>query len=158
MKKKKSVIITSTLLLVSLGILVGACKHRSPHCMMSGTPEEKIDYVISKMTDELALTETQAQQVKLILNEIHTKIQVNKGTHHEMVTVIIEEIKSDEINQQKLNQLFEEKETKFKEMRSYMISKAAEIHKILTPEQRTKLGNHLEGKMEMLHERMESWH
>ena len=74
-----------------------------------------------------------------IKDEILVKVQKVKGSHEEMFKTLLSQVQRESVDELALNQLFEEKEPEFKEMRSFLIAKFAEFHGILEPGQRVKL-------------------
>jgi len=49
------------------------------------------------------------------------------------------QVKAENIDEEKLNALFAEKEMQFREMRTFLISKFTEFHEVLTANQRAEL-------------------
>ena len=119
--------------------LIGSCHRRFGHCGRHGSHEKKVAWFLKKLSKELALNENQKKELTRIKDEIKTKHEVFKGTKKEMLDAILLEVKSETVDQEKLKQLFKDKETEMQEMRSFFISKFAEFHSILEPEQRSKL-------------------
>lgn len=148
MSRKKKIISISILTVLTLGIITTGCKHRS--CHFSKSPEEKIEFFVEHISDELDLTESQEVKVKSLAEEVHKKIENQKSSTHEIYTVLLEEIKSNTVDKEKLNSIVDNKLNKFSEMKPFFIDKFAEFHNILTPEQRVELAE----KMEKLHKRM----
>lgn len=148
MSRKKKIIGGSILAILIMGLFATGCKHRS--CHFSKSPEEKIEYFVEHVSDELDLTESQEIKVKNLAEEIHKKIENQKSSTHEIYTVLLEEVKSNTVDKEKLNSVVDNKLKKFNEMKPFFIDKFAEFHNILTPEQRTELAE----KMEKMHKRM----
>jgi Spy/CpxP family protein refolding chaperone len=87
----------------------------------------------------LDLNDSQKKEVVRIKDEILAKRKGFKADHHAMFETVLAQVKGESVDEALLNQLFQDKEAQFKEMRGFMISKFAEFHKILTPVQREKL-------------------
>lgn len=139
------------ILLIGLVGIFSSCHRRPSFCKFYGSPEKKTKWIQKKISKELNLNENQKVELKRITDEILTKRQEFKGSHAEIFNAMLAQVQSDAMDQEKLNQLFEDKELEFKEMRFFLISKVAEFHNILTPEQRQKLA----AKMEKFHSK---WH
>ena len=102
-KKKKLIIGASVVSLLLFGIFAGGCKHRS--CHFSKSPEEKIEYIVEHVSDELDMTEAQEVKVKKIAEEVHAKMQEHKGTKKEIYNTILAEVKSDNVDKEKMTSL-----------------------------------------------------
>ena len=148
MSRKKIIISGSIIILLLLGIFATGCKHRS--CHFSKSPEEKIEFFVEHVSDELDLTDAQEVKVKNLAEEVHLKMESQKNTTHDIYTAILGEIRNNHVDKQKLNSVIENKMDSFEEMKPFIIDKFAEFHNILTPDQRNELAE----KMEKLHKRM----
>ena len=148
MSRKEKIIGGSLLTILTLGLIATGCKHRS--CHFGNSPENKIEFFVEHVSDELDLTETQEAKVKNLAEEVRSKMESQKNTTHEIYTTLLGEIKNNTVNKEKLNSAIENKMNNFNEMKPFFIDKFAEFHNILTPEQR----NELVEKMEKLHKRM----
>ena len=94
---------------------------------------------MKRLSKKLKLNDSQKQKLNQIKDEVLIKVQKVKGSHEEMFNTFLLQVQSESIDEQALNQLFEGKETEFKEMRTFLIAKFAEFHGILEPGQRAKL-------------------
>ena len=128
-------------------ILFSNCHHR-PYGFFHGSHQKKADWITKRIAKELKLNDQQKAKLDQIKNEVLAKHGDFKEIHNGMYEAFLTEVKSESANQDKLNQLFLDREAKMKEMRSFMIEKFAEFHEILTPGQRAKLAE----KMEKFHE------
>jgi Spy/CpxP family protein refolding chaperone len=108
------------------------------------SPEKKADWLVEITAKELNLSADQKTKLNGIKDEILTKMQGFKGMREGVRDEILSQIKNQNVDQVKLNQLFGEKEAQFKEMRTFLIAKFTEFHDLLTPEQRTKLVEELD--------------
>jgi periplasmic protein CpxP/Spy len=108
------------------------------------TPEKRAEWIVDKIESKLDLSKEQVTEVNKIKDEILAKRDEFKGLHEGLYETMLKEIRSDKIDANSINQLFTAKETKFKELRSFMIAEAAKFHAILTPEQREKLAKEME--------------
>ncbi|MBN2009057.1 Spy/CpxP family protein refolding chaperone [candidate division KSB1 bacterium] len=142
----KPIIIAICLIVVGVMLFSGCSRHCRPfHGRMSS--ERKTKWVVRKISRELKLNDEQKQNLETMIRDIHSKMEVlhmEKGT---MLTVLTDEVQKDSIDADVLNNFFTDRETDFKEIRSYAIDKLVEFHKTLTPEQRQKLAE----KMQEIH-------
>ena len=103
------------------------------------SPEGKADWVVEKMTRELELDEDQTAQLHQIKENILEKARearANRGIIRETVTA---ELEKETIDQERLNQMVDERLAHIKEMATFVIAELAEFHAELTPTQREKL-------------------
>jgi periplasmic protein CpxP/Spy len=141
----KKIFIVFTAAIAAGGILFAAgCGHRSS-CR---TPEKKAEWIVNKMKNKLDLSGEQVTEVNKIKDEILARQNDFKALHEGFYENMLKETRRDKFDVNAVNQLFAEKEIKFKELRSFMISETAKFHAILTPEQREKIAK----KMEEHHE------
>ena len=130
------------LVIALVGVLfITGCSHR--RCGHHGKSAEKI---VKRLSSYLDLNETQSQKLSEIKDEVITKFEGFKGSKTAVKEAIIEQTRGDQIDEAALNSLFETKESQWKETRAFLISKYAEFHAVLTPDQRTKLADKA-GKM-----------
>ena len=74
-----------------------------------------------------------------------------KSDHQQYKTVILNQLRSDQLDMDAINQMADEKSGQVSEMKNLMISKFGELHAILTPEQRVKLADHIEKRTRRFH-------
>lgn len=122
--------------LMSFGIL--------SQCSRSYNPEKRAQRMADMLTDELDLDDKQSQHLNKIKEEILAKGKEYRKHRRVIKDEILAQINSDAVSEDKLNSVFEQQEPYRKEMRKFMISKFAEFHKTLKPEQRTKLAELVE--------------
>jgi Spy/CpxP family protein refolding chaperone len=135
---KSSIII---LLILTGSLIIAGCGRHRFH---RASPEKKAEWVVKKITKELDLDEQQQTKLNQIKTELLDKHKDFKGMHGELFSELRDQISSSQIDQDKLNTLFMEKEDQFREMHTFAISKFAEFHSMLTPEQRNKLVEHMD--------------
>lgn len=128
------------LILFIILIIAGCARHR----FYKASPEKKVEIIIKKITKELNLDEQQQTKLNQIKKELLSKHKAFHGMHSEFTEEMRAQISSSQIDQDKLNALFTEKEDQFSEMRTFAINKFAEFHAMLTPEQRIKLVEHMD--------------
>ena len=147
----KPFIIVLVLFVFILGtLLMCNCHRRSRHCFFHASPEKRANWIASKISKELKLNEEQKVKLNEIKTEFLAKKQEFKGSREEIFNAFTTQVKNDSFDQDALNQLFEAKELEMKEMRFFFISKLAEFHDVLEPEQRVKLAE----KMNKFHKKM----
>lgn len=144
--------ITKTLILggtalIALGLFSG-CGHRMHK---SGDPEKKANYIVKRMTKTLNLSELQSSEVRKIVNDLMSKGQELMGDKQKHHAVLLEQLRSDQLDMDLISAMADEKTGQIDEMISLMITKFSELHAILTPEQRTKLADHIEKKATRRH-------
>ena len=130
------------LLLVLLGgiVLISGCHRGMGHCPFHRkSPEKKANWAVKRLSKKLKLNASQKQKLNQIKDEVLIKVQKVKGSHEEMFNTFLSQVQSESVDEVALNQLYEEKEPEFKELRTYFITKFAEFHSMLEPGQRTKL-------------------
>ena len=134
--------------IIVIGLFVAGC---SKHRFYNKSPEEKAEWAVAKISSELDLDDGQKAKLDEIKAEVLAKHQNFAGMKTELWDEMHKQVTTDTIDEQKLNDLFAGKETQFSEMRTFMVSKFAEFHAVLTAEQRITLAE----KMTKTHER---WH
>ena len=148
MSRKKIIIGGSVITVLLFGLIAKGCKQRAYH--FSKSPEEKIEFVVEHVSDELDLTDEQESKVKNLAEEVHSRMESQKNTTHEVYTTILGEIKNSSVDKEKLSSVIDNKMNNINELKPFFVDKFAEFHQILTPEQRNELAE----KMEKLHKRM----
>lgn len=119
-------------------------------------PEKRAEWVVRHLKHELDLDDAQMQHLQRIKNDILGRRSQMKALKKEIRAEFVAQIRSGTVDEAKLNRLFDQKNAPVNEMRRYMISKFSEFHGMLTPEQRQKLGVHVNEFMER-HEESGYW-
>jgi protein CpxP len=139
--KKMNAKLLATLFVSSAILFAGCHRFHRFHCKVS---HEKIaQWMVKKVSRDLDLTDEQKKELNRIKDEILVKHLELKKEHQEILTAVLQQVKNDSVNEAVLNDLFAGKEPKIKEMRTFLIAKFAEFHRILTPSQRDKLAKHI---------------
>ena len=123
------------LLLVSVAGFAG-CRRHSPY--------QKAEFMVDYVSETLDLNEGQKahlDQIKEELLERGIQMHADKAAMH---TELVAQLRSEEIDQDRLKAMVAKKRVKMEEMIDLGIAKLAEFHKTLTPEQREKLVAKLE--------------
>ncbi len=129
---KKTISITMLILSISVAILfITGCK---PH-----TPEERAEWVASKITKNLKLDKSQQELLNNIKDELLSKISKIRSEHESVHEVIVEQIKSDSVDTDQIKSLIKEKREKMDEIIGPVIDGLAELHATFTPEQKAQL-------------------
>jgi Spy/CpxP family protein refolding chaperone len=115
------------------------------------TPEQKAQHFVNYMVSELKLNDTQKAQLEKIKDEFLAKRPEFSKLREESVKQANELMRSPEIDKAKLNALIEKNQSKANEMIGFFFTKFAEIHDMLTPEQREKLVSHIESHYNKKH-------
>jgi len=137
----KILIIGLLLIAIVIGAFFMSGCHRRACTFHRASPEKGAEWVVKRLSSELDLNEKQKKEVNRIKDEILAKRKGFQDDHHQMFETILNQVKSESVDEARLNQLFQDKEAQFKEIRNFMISKFTEFHKILTPAQREKLAS-----------------
>ncbi len=119
-------------------------------------PEKRAEWVVRHLKHELDLNDAQMERLQKIKVDILARRSEMKTLKREMRAEFVTQIRAQTVNEAKLNRLFDEKSAPINEMRRYMIGRFSEFHGMLTPEQRQKLGNHVNEFMER-HEETGYW-
>lgn len=103
------------------------------------SPEEKIAYLKSKITDKLELNEMQTTTLDRIGDEMLAEHAQWSATRGEFKTSFMETLAKESVSPEEIKALFETKRPVFEEMMDLAAGHIAEFHSVLTPEQRTTL-------------------
>lgn len=135
----------------SLILFIVGCHGKFSHHCFPSSPEDKAEMIVKKITSELELNEQQQVKLNEIKDEFLAKKNERQKDHKHMFDTILSEIKSEKIDQEKLKTLADSRLKTMKEMTPFVVSKLAEFHSILTPEQRVKLAD----KMQEFHNKLQ---
>ncbi len=107
-------------------------------------PEKRAACMVERISKKLDLTREQHAKLVQIKDEIMAKRGEFKPLKNALFDEIIKQTKSDKADQAEINRRIDPIEAKAKELRPFLVSKFAEFHAMLTPEQRNKLAKELE--------------
>jgi Spy/CpxP family protein refolding chaperone len=138
---KKSVVIG----IMIAALVLSSCYHR--------TPEQRAEYVVKHMSEELNLSDVQKAQLEKIKDEFLARRAEIPRLREATVKEANELMRSAEIDKARLNALIEKSQAQTNDMISFVTAKFSEIHDMLTPEQREKLVKHIEKYMHHEHHR-----
>jgi hypothetical protein len=111
--------------------LLGACRHHSP--------EEKVDYLVSEMSDRLDLNPAQIEQLNQIKEEILQKTTAMRESREKGFQAILDEFGREQIDTEHLMDLALDRLDNFEALLPFFLEKLDEFHQLLTPAQREKL-------------------
>jgi len=145
----KSLLIVGVLLLIGILFFAG-CKRYYGHWRHHGSPEKHGKKIVKKIAKVLDLSEGQISKLEAIKDDIIVKKAEFKGLKEGIFDELLFQTKSETVDRERINALFDKKEEEFKEIRTFMTTKYVEFHDMLNQEQREKLA----AKMEKMH----GWH
>lgn len=146
---KCSFLIILFLIVIGGIILFSSCHRHFGYDRFHKPSKKKIDWIFKRLSRELKLNDEQQVKMNLVKQEIIAKAEKFHASKIEIGEQVLTQLKSDTFDKEKMNQTFEAKELEMKEMRFFLVSKLAEIHEILEPDQRQKLAE----KIEKFHKR-----
>ena len=135
--KKKHVIVAAIITLLAMGSMASGCRHHD-------TPEEKMHRVIEFLTGDMNLT---GEQIELLdklktdlIHEAKDVHQLKEGARD----VIIEQIRSDIMDQNQVMAAIESVRAEIDDVLGVVVSRFADFHQSLSPEQKEQLIKRLE--------------
>ena len=134
-KKKKSYALLAIVGLLSVTIVVGLGCRR----WKNATPEEKADWIVKRLGKNLELNYTQQKKLNSIKIEFLKEHRKYNASHARVHRVLIEEIKKDNINRDRIRAAFIQRGEEMQKMRGFFIRKLSEFHGTLSPRQRLML-------------------
>jgi Spy/CpxP family protein refolding chaperone len=135
MKSKKVIIIVLTA--VSALILSGCFR----------TPEQRAEHMVKHLAAELKLNDSQTAQLEKIKDEFLARRPGMTKMREETVKEANDLMRSSEIDKTRLNALLDKNQAQVNDLMKFVSDKFAEIHDMLTPEQREKLASMIEKHM-----------
>lgn len=120
-----------------VGILaVSACgRHR--------TPEERADWLASKIVKELDLNDQQKIKLEAVKKEFLTARAEMRKEHEAMLDELLAQIQSEQLDQAKLLQLVGRHQAAQSRLAPQVLAKVAELHASLSPNQKAEAAEHL---------------
>ncbi len=131
-------------LLALVGVLaatvsVSGCSRKSP--------EQRADRMMGEIAAKLDLNDQQREKMNEMEQELLARIPAMQQTRQETYNQMITLMRSSLVDQNRLNQLAAKNRASADELISFIFSKYAEFHDLLTPEQRKK-GGEADGAVE----------
>ena len=128
-----------------IAMSLGACRR---HCGGHGPISEKhLTYISKKLASKLDLDDAQKAKLESIKTEIAAKLGTFKSMRKDVQLELVNQLKSDKFDDQKVAKLFESKEKEWVETRKFLTAKMSEFHAMLKPEQRKKLAGLIEDRI-----------
>jgi Spy/CpxP family protein refolding chaperone len=140
--------------LVTLAVLMALSALVVAGC--SRTPEQRAEHFVKHMASELKLNDTQRAQLEKIKDEFLARRPKMEKLREESVKEANELMLSAEIDKSKLDALVRKNTAQLDDFVHFIFAKFAEIHDLLTPEQRVRLVSLIEKRMERRHENRET--
>ncbi|OZG71209.1 hypothetical protein BTA51_22745 [Hahella sp. CCB-MM4] len=98
-----------------------------------------MDYLAEKVSDKLEFNQQQDEQWKQLLGDVKQIRDSMREKHESTRTMVIEELKSDQLDEAKLLMALEQHQQTINESFRTLLPKINELHATLTPEQKDKL-------------------
>jgi len=118
-------------------------------------PHKRADKIVARMEKELSLSKDQKVKVSKLAHEVAEQF---KNAHQEgtgMHGGFAKQLRLATVDTSALHREMNEHASRAKQRHAFLIVKFAELHAILTPEQREKLAKHLEKRHEKMREHWE---
>lgn len=139
---------------LGLGGMLAAC---SPARARGEFDEEDISAIagkrIDRALDEIDATPEQRQQIKAITDKLVNDGLAMRGKHGEVRDALHEQWGADQVDAEALHALVDERIGEFQSLSHQVVDAMAEIHDILTPEQRAQLSALMEERADRHHGR-----
>ncbi len=143
---KRRIIYLTTAALLTTGIV--ACNH--------GTPEERSERMVQKVTEELELTETQQVRLSEVKNELLEMRKTMRSNREQTQTDIQAMLKQPTFDRNKANSIVNQHIETIHSRSPVIIDAIGNFYDSLDDAQRTELREFIEDKMENHHGR-HSW-
>ena len=110
------------------------------------TPEERADIVLEMVAYRLDLDDAQSETFFAVKDEIMAKFKLlfSEKEKEEMFEAAVAEVGADNLDQARIQAMFDAKLPKVKEMADFLVAKYAELHAVLNQEQRETIVEHME--------------
>lgn len=102
-------------------------------------PIKRSDFIMKRISKKLNLSESQKLKLIEIRNSVMSKHDSLCPEHGKMFESVLSEIEKETLDREKLNNMFQEKIEKVKQMHPVVLCELAELHAMLSPEQKRKL-------------------
>jgi protein CpxP len=140
---KKGLTIATICVFISAALIFSGCRSHSHQ----GKAEFMVDYI----AETLDLTDQQRAQLDGIKEEFVAKAEAMRADKNAMHDAFMTELRKAEIDPQRLKGLIAQKQEQLTEILDLAVTRLAEFHSTLTPEQKEKLV----AKLAYFHERHE---
>ncbi|MCE9599220.1 MAG: Spy/CpxP family protein refolding chaperone [Spirochaetia bacterium] len=136
-------------LVAGIGVTMGGtfwmCQRWGP---FSNSADARAAWVVRKLSGELKLDKEQRAQLERIKDDVlkkRTQMEPGRKSIHQ---AILDQVTAEKIDPVALNQIFEDHTGEMKATRLYLITRFAEFHAKLTPEQKVTLKKKMEHFLE----------
>jgi protein CpxP len=144
MGRSKYILLIIVLLTTLLALIVsGCCYHR--------TPEQRAERVVQHLVSTLKLDAAQTAKLETMKEEFLARRPDMVKMREESFKDVEEMMLSPQLNQARLNARTEKVEAHTNDLIRFLSAKFAELHDMLTPEQRTKLVAEMEKHAQQAH-------
>jgi Spy/CpxP family protein refolding chaperone len=133
---KKGLTILTIGVFISTALIFSGCRSHSD--------QGRVEFVVDYIAETLDLTDQQRAQLEGIKEEFMTKAVAMRADKKAMYDAFMAELRKEEIDPQRLKELAAQKQEQMTEILDLAITRLAEFHRTLTPEQREKLVAKLE--------------
>lgn len=130
MTKKGLKIALIGILISGVALFAGCRRHSHGH---------KAEFIVDYISETLDLNDSQQAQLNQIKDELMVKAQQMHADKALMHDELIDQLRSEEIDQQRVKALVADHRAKMDEVVDLMVVRLAEFHKTLTAEQKEKL-------------------
>jgi Spy/CpxP family protein refolding chaperone len=120
-------------------------------------PHKKADKIVARLEKELKLSKEQKVQVHKLAHEVADRFKELHAKGPEMHGGFVKQLRSGSVDTAALNKEMAERDARARERHALLIGKFAELHAILTPEQREKLAKHMEKRKKKMRKHMGHW-
>ena len=138
-----------------MGVLIGALILLSLNCRYfygcgrgCHNPEKKAEYFSKRIKSKLDLDEKQAKLVDQFKKEYLTKKKAFHAEHAEDHGSFSKEIRKEKPDANVIRSIMGQKAKHRADMREFMLTRLMSLHSVLRPEQRGKLADFIEKKMQ----------
>lgn len=121
---------------VGLGSLVSGCRHRSP--------EQRAEWVVKKISNELDLTDAQKPKLQAVADFIVTERKAQEAQREETFTFAMAQVRGERLDKTEIERRVNRKLDEMKQKAPRLVDLVSEFHASLTPEQREKAASKLE--------------
>jgi Spy/CpxP family protein refolding chaperone len=142
MRGKKHVILMIALTAL-LALVVTGCCHK--------TPEQRAEQMVQHLISTLKLNAAQSAQLEKMKEEFLAKRTDMMKMRQETISDLKEMMLSPELDQARLNARTEKIQAHTSDLIQFISAKFAELHDMLTPEQRSKLVEEMDKHAERAH-------
>ena len=133
---KKGLTILTVCVFISAALIFSGCRSQS-HLA-------KAEFMVDYVAETLDLTDEQRAQLDGIKDEFMAKAEAMRADRKAIHDAFMAELRKEEIDPQRLKELIAQKQEQMTEILDLAVTRLAEFHRTLTPEQREKLVAKLE--------------